>query len=490
MRKLTFLALLALSITACQPSGIFQSLPIAQPSSQPSASPSAPPVAGNQPPAIPRFPSQGPLPSPNPAAQGGEKRLAMGSPMMDGAMPAPASAESGASGGSAGALPPASYAKPAAPVSSMPTDSALEAPVGIDPIFPAPNPQAGTLTAGEWNDLNNWAFWLSLFQDQEWSTQIQNWGINTQGRVKVVVTGPNGLLADIPVQLRDAETQTVIFEARTNTQGEANLFTQALPESPKANKIQVQVSLGKETLSQDLETNSTGLQNLNFSTQTSPEPAVNADLMWVVDTTGSMGDELEYLKTELKNVASQISAQNRQDLKLRLSANFYRDLSDEYVVRAFPFSEQVDTVLKEFSEQAANGGGDFPEAVDAALQDAVDEHEWSATARARLLFLVLDAPAHEDAKNLLRLRTSLSRAAAKGIRIIPIASSGIDKNTEFMLRQFAILTGGRYVFLTDDSGVGNSHLKPTVGKFSVEKLNALMVRIANEYIAGSPSPAQ
>jgi len=514
MPKFLPFALLALSLNVCL--NACQAPLVNSPSNSPNQ------TTGKTPPAIPKFPSQGAVPSADPAAADFAKRLPMGAPMADSA-----SAEGLAAGGgsASGALAPAAPAAPAlstsptgkSGVSSGSTGSELAKPGLVAPepfpMKPGPQPQAGLLTAGEWNDLKNWNFWLELMQDQQWSGMPGIWGIYNQKRIQVTVTGPAGALADLPVQVYAGEK--LVFEGRTNVLGQADLFptigsssqvppfqtqqdqqnqnSQISVKEPSLSKVEVRVNLGQETLKQELSLSGNGLQTLNFKAETALDPAVNADLMLVVDTTGSMGDELEYLKSELKNVASQISSQNRKDLKLRLSTNFYKDLSDEYVVRPFPFSENPDTVAQQLSQQSANGGGDFPEAVDAALQDAVDEHEWSATARARLLFLVLDAPPHQDPKNLTRLRTSLMRAAAKGIRIIPVASSGIDKETEFLLRMMAISTGGRYVFLTDDSGIGSSHIKPTVGSFTVEKLNALMVRVANEYISGqasAPVPAK
>ena len=66
--------------------------------------------------------------------------------------------------------------------------------------------------------------------------------------------------------------------------------------------------------------------------------------------------------------------------------------------------------------------------------------------------------------------------------MIPVAASGVDKDTEFMLRFFDLATGGTYVFLTDDSGIGNSHIKATVGDHKVEKLADLMVRLIKKYV--------
>ena len=68
----------------------------------------------------------------------------------------------------------------------------------------------------------------------------------------------------------------------------------------------------------------------------------------------------------------------------------------------------------------------------------------------------------------------------KGIKIIPITASGIDKEKEFLMRYMAIATNGAYVFSTNDSGVGNDHLVASVGKYQVESLNNLMEGLINE----------
>src|SRR5690606_28197460 len=122
------------------------------------------------------------------------------------------------------------------------------------------------------------------------------------------------------------------------------------------------------------------------------QPPVDLDLMFVIDTTGSMGDELSYIKAELGDVITRVQSELGNDFGLRLSVNVYRDHGDQYLVRSFPFTTDVPTALGQLAAQSADGGGDFPEAVEAALQDAIFEHEWSPSARARLMFVVLDAP--------------------------------------------------------------------------------------------------
>lgn len=476
--------LLAACQSATQPTTTNPPNPSASPSALSSASPTA--RVEGQPPAIPAFPSQGAIPEGRPGGVrgGAAGDFSAGAPMMSAPVAESASVEGGSADRAAGA--PAKTSRPAPlPVEPMP------------PIAPQIPPEAGLLTAGEWNDNTHWDFWLNLAQNQEWSRSMGLWGMNTQQRIEVTLMGPTGPLADTPVILRDTQSQQVMFEARTNNQGVAYVFKnwrsqtgtsfnaqQSNQQNTQStdttgNPLEIVVNQGEQRLTHAL---SEGETRVSLQSDLEQEPAINADLMLVVDTTGSMGDELEYLKQELKNVARRIGDLSRQDLTLRLSTNFYRDTTDEYVVRSFPFSTDSNTVATQLSAQSAGGGGDFPEAVDYALMDAIDEHQWSDTAKARLLFLVLDAPAHQSSEVLNRLRTSVERAAAKGIRIIPVASSGINKDTEFLLRALSITTGGRYVFLTDDSGIGGGHIEPTVGDYTVEKLNDLMVRVATEYI--------
>ena len=99
----------------------------------------------------------------------------------------------------------------------------------------------------------------------------------------------------------------------------------------------------------------------------------------------------------------------------------------------------------------------------------------------KIAFLILDAPAHHEADIIHSLQKSVEQCAKQGIRLIPVAASGVDKDTEFMLRFFANSTGGTYVFLTDDSGVGNSHIAASVGDYEVEKLNELLIRLIEYY---------
>ncbi len=335
--------------------------------------------------------------------------------------------------------------------------------------------EPGQLTAGEWRDLDHWDFWLGLLSKPELAAYQDTWRFFTTQRFPVVVTSDGVPLADASVTLLGAEDQP-LWRARTDIHGQAELFA-SLYQDEGQGPFAIQVdSSSDQKIVDDARPGAT--KTLVDLPGAQPPPAL--DLMFVIDTTGSMGDELEYIQTELADVISRVKEQVGPDVLLRLSVNFYRDQGDAYVVRPFPFTTDIDQAITDLGAQSFDGGGDTPEAVEAGLADAIDAHDWSESAAARLCFLVLDAPPHQDEQALPSIQDSVRSFAAKGVRLIPLAASGVDQSTEFMLRFYAISTGATYTFLTDHSGIGAPHLEPTIGDYDVELLNDLMVRLISE----------
>jgi hypothetical protein len=208
-----------------------------------------------------------------------------------------------------------------------------------------------------------------------------------------------------------------------------------------------------------------------------------ADIAFVVDATGSMGDEIKYLQDELNDVIANTAARNK-DLNLRIGSVFYRDRREEYLTRFIDFQNDPAPLMAFIKEQSARGGGDYPEAVEDALTTALDSMHWDSDARAKIIFLILDAPPHDEAK--VRMLALMRQAAAMGVRIVPVVCSGVDKSTEYLMRSLALATNGSYVFLTDDSGVGDEHIKPTTDDFKVELLNNLLLRVIAEMVYMEP----
>lgn len=334
-------------------------------------------------------------------------------------------------------------------------------------------PKAGLLTGGEWRDNDHWNDWVSLYQShQDWDYYRDLWEIDFDSRHEVIVTANGVPVEGAVVSQGDGAVATAV----TDNQGRAYLFFEDCRSD-----TQHEITATYNGVSASIGTSMEGDCSYKIDLgQVEVESKKALDLMLMVDTTGSMSDELMYLQKELEDVIERVKHDNA-NLDIRVSVNFYRDKGDDYVTRCYKFTENINDALDWLEEQDANGGGDFPEAVHTAMDDAINEHEWNDNAT-KLMFFVLDAPPHADAQIIDEVNEHISDAAAEGIRIIPVASSGIDKSTEYLLRAMAFMTGGTYTFLTDDSGIGGSHIEPTIGDYQVERLNDMMVRIINDYL--------
>ena len=190
---------------------------------------------------------------------------------------------------------------------------------------------------------------------------------------------------------------------------------------------------------------------------------------------------MTYLQAEITDVIKKVKQANN-NVKILLSIMVYRDKGDEYVTRFSDFTEDVASQIAFLEKQSANGGGDFEEAVDIALEEACSK-QWTSGNSTKILVHVADAPSHD--KDVAKWNTQVKRLAAMGVRILTVASSGINKQTEYFFRCQSILTNGVYVHLTNDSGIGGDHIDAsTEDKEEVELLNDCLVRLINGFYTG------
>jgi len=335
--------------------------------------------------------------------------------------------------------------------------------------------QSGLITASEWNDLDNWSFWNSLISGEDYSDKSDYWGFHTNNRVSIMVKDGSTPVVDAKVELlKDGQ---ITWTARTDNLGRAELWIDLFEKNTSANLDDFSLRINNQLINDGFDLFDERINEIQINAQNT---ANRIELVFIVDATGSMGDELEFLKDDLDDVIQRVEAINPQS-EILTGSVFYRDREDEYEVRKSEFSSDVSTTLAFINQQSAAGGGDYPEAVHTALKTGIQQLQWSENARTRIAFLMLDAPPHYEPQIVNDLKNSIEIAAAKGIKIIPITASGIEKNTEFLMRYFAISTNGTYVFITDDSGIGNDHLEPSVGEYEVEYLNDLIVRLIKKY---------
>lgn len=335
--------------------------------------------------------------------------------------------------------------------------------------------KAGTLTAGKLIDNTSYPAFMKTMNSNEWSELVEKWTIDTAGRYTVKVTDGQKPVENAKVKLTDTDGKT-IYTAVTDNKGIAYVFTKLSEET--VDSVKIVSPDGTQTETKKLSEAKGGSINVTLKKTAAKEKTL--DLMFLVDTTGSMSDELLYLEKEMEDVINRVSSDNN-NIRIRVSVDFYRDTGDLYKVRSFPFRERISTVQRSLAAQNASGGGDYPEAVHTALNVAVNKLSWDDDST-KIMFMVLDAPAHDTQDVIEDYKKRVLQASAKGIRIVPVVSSGTDTETEYLMRTAAVITGGQYLFLTDNSGVGLSHKKPDADQYEVKKLNDLMVEIIDSYL--------
>lgn len=336
----------------------------------------------------------------------------------------------------------------------------------------ASNPRSKILTAGELSDFKKWKLWGD-YTESEFKTWSVHWDMTFQKRYCVQVqTGDHKVVVGEKVYLVNNQTKDTVWHAVTDNTGKAELWA----GMDKDNQGIYSIVCSGEVL-RDPRVFENGINRISLKRSCAVSNSV--DIAFVVDATGSMSDEIAYLQEELQDIITKTSEQYKE-VTLRIGSVFYRDRGDEYLTRHIDFQTDPAQLTSFLKKQAATGGGDRPEAVEVALATALDNLHWKESARTKVLFLVLDAPPHDAAKD--KINELIRRAASEGIRIVPVACSGVDKSTEYLMRCAALATNGSYVFLTDDSGVGNAHIKPTTDEFKVELLNDLLLRLISEMI--------
>ena len=360
-------------------------------------------------------------------------------------------------------------------------DSARSAPAS--PMFPSPQPQVqprpvpGPVTAGMVDDNADFTSYLA-FRNR---TRVAHRPRDVRERYLLEVKDPRGRgIADAEVAVQSATGHAMW--ARTDAAGRIWLHPNAFdPERSGQYQIAVRKH-GRHAFGQ-LTRGQKSTVEIVLDARPS-EPRAKLDLVFLIDATGSMADEIDKLKATLRSISAEVSRLPSQpDLCFGLVA--YRDKGDAFLVRSHDFTNDVGGFLQGalYPLQAA-AGGDYPEAMNEAFHETVHNLSWRGEGATRLVVLLADAPPHLDYGGPY-YDDDLLAALGKGIKVFSVGASGLDKQGEFIQRQIAQYTGGRFVFLTyaqahdPASGPGRETVHD-VTNYSVDTLDRLIVRLVSE----------
>lgn len=400
----------------------------------------------------------------------------------------PGSASRGGDARAAGAPPPAmASAKAMNEVASG--DSASEvAPAAPAPLQQAerrrPQPTSATpvVTAGVVDDNANFAEYLAYRQ----RTQVAHRPLDIAERYLLQVRdGAGRSVPDAEVRVQSPGGQAMW--ARTDAGGQVWLSPDAFDVS-RSSTYQVSVrKSGRWGMTQATAFLQRGQKSAVDVTLDAATPQrAQLDLVFLIDATGSMGDEIDKLKSTLRTIAREVASLPAQpDLCFGLVA--YRDKGDQFELRSHDLTNDLSAFQGVLNQLRAGGGGDYPEAMNEALHDTIHRLSWRGSNTTRMVFLLADAPPHLDYGGP-QYDDDMRAALGKGIKVFSVGASGLDAQGEYVQRQIAQYTGGKFVFLTyaqahnPVSGPGRETVHD-VQNYSVDSLDRMIVRLVREDLA-------
>ena len=338
------------------------------------------------------------------------------------------------------------------------------------------------LSAGEVDDNERWEDYL-VYRDSYRGPRVHDVDVSERYVISVVDAHdrpvPNAIV-------RVSAGEMTIFEGRTYANGQSLFFPMAFPQAKEASAFRLYVE--KDGVSQYLD--ATRYEESEWAVkldvdQDNPRN-VPLDVLFLLDSTGSMADEIDQVKNTLLSVSERIhSLPSEPDLRFGMVT--YRDRGDEYITRTFDFDRDVQQFLHTIREVHADNGGDYPESVNEALHEAVRGPSWRSGDAIRLVFMIADAPPHLDYPQDKDYAEEMIEAHRRGIKVFTIASSGLDDQGEYIFRQISQHTMGRFIFIV----YGSDGLTPHhVGQYTVQQLDDLVVRLVEEELSNLVGDSQ
>ena len=175
------------------------------------------------------------------------------------------------------------------------------------------------------------------------------------------------------------------------------------------------------------------------------------EVVFVLDTTGSMGPLIEGAKRKIWSIATTL-IDCSPDAEIRMGLVAYRDIGDDFVTKTFDLTTDIQGLYADLLHLRARGGGDWPESVNEALHVGVTKMSWSrGRDSTRIIFLVGDAPPHMDYAQDMKYPEVMRLARARDITVNTV-QAGSARDTERVWREIAQMGRGEYMPIPQDGG--------------------------------------
>ncbi len=358
----------------------------------------------------------------------------------------------------------------------------MEEPEEDAPAAALPSTAGGSgLRAGFADDNRQFNYFIEFLDDYG---MVSHFPIDVQERIVLRVVDPAGQsVANAPVELlgQDNDRHTLI----THADGTVRIFPAALGLGGDSFTARVRDDHGIGSLVVDRD----GPRAVELQVDRGrviPNP-VELDIVFVLDTTGSMGEEIQRLRRTIELIYLNLAGVDER-VVVRFGMVLYKDRGDEYVTKTVPLTDNLPAFQAALEEVTADGGGDVPEELQAALYETVHKLEWTQDG-VRLAFIITDAPPQLHDEPDLRYPDTAREAAERGVKIHSVGTGGLALQAEYILRQISQYTGGRYIFLTygesgeSEGGRPGSVSHHTGANYQTDRLETIIIRFAREELA-------
>ena len=299
--------------------------------------------------------------------------------------------------------------------------------------------QSPGVKAGEWDDNANYREFQKYLAS---SAHLGFHRADIRDRQFLVVTDSAGKgVPRCPVQVSDsAGKKTTLM---TMSSGRAILFPHAegLAMQGLTAKVSCEGTTASASIPGDKPDGVVEIK-LNKARKLPGKPTI--DLAFILDTTGSMSEEIEATKMTVQKVAAGLGGGNVQ---FRIGMVTFKDRTDGKVTEVFPMTSDIPRFGRDVQNIGAAGGGDVPESVNEGVHVAMTKLAWGQDAVAKLAFLIGDAPPHLDYQQDADYAADMRDAAHRGIKLFTIAASGMDDLGQVVWRQMAQYTGATNMFV-------------------------------------------
>jgi Mg-chelatase subunit ChlD len=339
--------------------------------------------------------------------------------------------------------------------------------------------QSSGLKAGVSDDNRQFNYFLQFLQ--KYRTQVNCYPVPIQERITLKVRDSEGrTLPDADVTVSAAGR--ILTSGRTYADGSFMFFPSEYDSALTRYRFDIRTRQTEKSLDEER----SGKREIEtaLAVRKSKPDHVPLDILFILDTTGSMGEEIERLKKTIDLIdLNLISLASKP--RVRFGLTLFRDKGDDYVTRTVPFTDRIDLFRQALETVHAEGGGDGPEDLQSALRAALSELEWTSEG-IRLAFIITDAPPHLDYGQAYTYVDAARDAKRRGIKLFSIGAGGLDLAGETVLRQISQYTSAKYIFLTygergeSEGGAAGSVSHHTGDNFETGKLEAVVLKFAKE----------